>query len=131
MSVEKDSVFARILNAFNAKTATEVADRLGISPQAVSKWNNDGGMKFTTLNLISEQTGVSIHWLLTGQGEKYVGETVTNVTKSVASETDSVDTAAGDWKLFSALVDGQLQIRLQRDGVEVSYTIASMTHEFK
>lgn len=130
MTVEKDSPFTRILQVFKAKTATEVADKLGISPQAVSKWNKDGGMKFSTLVLISDQTGVLIHWLLTGKGEKYVTAGVTNVTKSIASETDSVDTADGEWTLFSSLVDGRLHIRLQRGDVEVSYTIASMTHEF-
>lgn len=68
---------------------------------------------------------------MVGENEKYPKRTFTNVTKSIASETDSVDTAERDWKLFSSLVNGWLQIRLQRDDVEVNYTIASVTHDFK
>lgn len=123
MSVEKDSVFFRILNAFKAKTATEVAERLGLSPQAVSKWNKDGGMKFTTLNLISNQTGVSIHWLLTGEGEKYITKNAVFAFLPAAADE-------GEWTLFSSLVDGKLRLRLQRGDVEINYTIASITHNF-
>lgn len=93
MTVEKDSAFERILNAFNAKTATEVAGKLGLTPQAVSKWDKGGGIKFETLISITTQTGVSIHWLLTGQGEKYVGGKVTDVTKKLAPGTTSEDTS--------------------------------------
>lgn len=130
MSVEKDSTFTRILQAFNAKTATEVAEKLNLTPQAVSKWNKDGGMKFSTLRLISDQTGVSIHWLLTGKGERQVAENVTSVTKTLAATASHEDTAPGGWLMFSSLVDGKLTIRLQRGDVELTYAINSITHEF-
>lgn len=75
MPIEKTNLFERIRGALNAKNAAEVAERLEITEQAITKWKKDGGVKIQTLILVSELSGVSIHWLLTGKGEKFVLET--------------------------------------------------------
>ena len=36
MSVEKTSIYSRILEVANVKNATQLADKLGITPQATS-----------------------------------------------------------------------------------------------
>lgn len=125
------SIYDRIQEAFGITNSAEIARKLGYGKHLAYKWRDGEALPTTeTVIKVYELTGVSLHWLLTGEGEKYSTSAVTNVTKSIASETDSIDTAEGDWKLFSSLVNGRLQIRLQRDDVEVSYTIASMTHDF-
>lgn len=74
MPIENTNLFERIRGALNAKNAAEVAEMLGITEQAITRWKKDGGVKIQTLNLVFELSGVSIHWLLTGKGEKFVSE---------------------------------------------------------
>lgn len=54
----------------------QVADVTGLSSAAISKWRRgEGKPSFDNLIQIAKSTNSSIHWLLTGEGEKYVQPT--------------------------------------------------------
>lgn len=57
------------MEALNAPNASAVARVLNLTPASVGAWANDSIPKKETLLKISEISGVSLHWLLTGQGE--------------------------------------------------------------
>jgi len=124
-------LFNRITEAFGTDNGAEIGRKVKLSKNLVYRWRDGEGIPTSeTFLRIFECTGVSLHWLMVGEGEKYPDETVTGVTKSTASKVLSVDAAEGDWELFSSLVDGKLHIRLQRGEVEISYIVASLTHDF-
>lgn len=130
MPLDQQGFFQRVCEALGTDKVQQIADKTGIKKQSVYLWQNEGWPSLDNLFLISQSSNTSLHWLLTGEGEKWLSETVTGVTKSTASKVLSVDAAEGDWKLFSSLVDGKLHIRLQRGEVEISYIVASLTHDF-
>ena len=65
----------RLKEAFNGKTIKEIGEILGISEQSVYKWGR-GKTKpeIITLISISNYTGVSLHWLLKGEGPKWIAD---------------------------------------------------------
>lgn len=125
-------LFNRIVEAFGTDNGAEIGRKLKLSKNLVYRWRDGLGLPTSeTLLDIFECTGVSLHWLMLGEGEKYLGQSVTNVTKTIATKPEAVDTAEGEWTLSSSLVNGKLHLRLQRGDSEVNYVVASMTHEFK
>lgn len=50
----------------------DIAVIAGVSASAVTNWKDNKKIPMESLFSISEATGVSMHWLLTGQGEKFV-----------------------------------------------------------
>lgn len=67
---------------------------LGISEQAVSHWKSGATTpSFETVAQVSNLTGASIHWLFTGDGEKYVGQGSQSFPKQLALNASPDDTA--------------------------------------
>lgn len=64
-------IFSRILEALDAKNAPEVARKLGITKQAVYDWQKSTP-SLDNLLKVSESTNTSLHWLLTGDGERNI-----------------------------------------------------------
>lgn len=62
----------RIMEALGARTQLEVAGILGVTGPSVTDWKTRGGISTDNLVEISRMTSASIHWLLTGDGPKYV-----------------------------------------------------------
>lgn len=61
------------------------AKRIGIpGPTFDRVWNHGGQLKSNYLALISEKTGVSINWLLTGQGCMYINAQDVSSTEDVS-----------------------------------------------
>lgn len=75
------------------KKAVQIAETLKVTPGAVSQWRKDGDVSLAILLKTSKLGNVSIHWLQTGEGEKFVSKNVTDVTKSLALKPGSEDTA--------------------------------------
>ncbi|HYP29388.1 MAG TPA: helix-turn-helix domain-containing protein [Blastocatellia bacterium] len=70
---EPQSFLARLKEAFGGISIEVVAGRLGVKRQAVYKWGRgETHPDLDRLLQISELTGVSLHWLLTGEGPKIV-----------------------------------------------------------
>jgi repressor LexA len=73
ISVEVQSVLEqRIREAFNNQPTKEIANKLGLSYHAVRNYLRGRIPSGVKLIEISQLTGCSIHWLLTGEGEKRV-----------------------------------------------------------
>ncbi|MBX7219636.1 MAG: helix-turn-helix domain-containing protein [Blastocatellia bacterium] len=68
-----DSSFLnRVIEAFGAKNGAQVARFVGLTPQSVGAWAKGSMPKRQVLLDITKQTGVSLHWLITGEGTKFV-----------------------------------------------------------
>lgn len=86
-------IYERIKEAFATKNSAEIARQLGFGKHLAYRWRDGVSLPTTeTLLKIYELTGCSLHWLLTGEGEKHPSKTVTGVTKKLASRTDGKDT---------------------------------------
>src|SRR5688572_2423044 len=72
VAVESSEIFPRILEALGAKNAPEAAKLLGISKQAVYDWQKNTP-SIENLLKISKSRNTSLHWILTGEGSKFVG----------------------------------------------------------
>ena len=130
MSLDQSGFFQRVCDALGTDNVQQIADKTGIKKQSVYLWQKEGWPSLDNLFLISQSSNTSLHWLLTGEGEKCIGQTIVDTIKP----TESLPVTAadeGEWTLFSSLVDGKLRLRLQRGDVEISYTIASITHDFR
>lgn len=88
------SIFKRIQEAFGTTNSAEIARQLGFERQNVYRWRDGRGLPTTEALLkIHQCTEISLHWLLTGEGEKYVGKSGTFVPKKLALVESAVDTA--------------------------------------
>lgn len=68
MSVKYSEIFDRILQAGNFKNGAELARSLNITPQAISNYKKRGEMPADLVLKFARTFGVSIDWLLTGEG---------------------------------------------------------------
>ena len=73
---DPEAVWERIQEAFGRQKPPEIARRLGLEKQAVYKWRDGTVPGLDTLIKICESTGVSLHWLLFGQGSKVISASV-------------------------------------------------------
>jgi hypothetical protein len=70
-SPDPAAVFTRILETLRAKNAPEAARTLGLSKQSVYDWQKSvPGLE--NLLKIAKSGNASLHWLLTGEGERYI-----------------------------------------------------------
>lgn len=76
---ELDQIAERVFEAYKTKNVSEIARLLNEKPANIHKYFS-GINRITPLFFIqvSKQTRVSIHWLLTGEGEKYPQENESN-----------------------------------------------------
>lgn len=73
LSADPPAIWIRIREALQLKTAPEIARKLGLSKQSVYEWQRSvPGLD--SLIAIAESGNVSLHWLITGQGPKKVGD---------------------------------------------------------
>lgn len=71
MPIEFSKMLERVREAFGSGfTTVEIAKKLDITEQALYKWKNSSPPGTDTVIGISDLTGFSAHWLLTGEGPK-------------------------------------------------------------
>jgi Bacteriophage CI repressor helix-turn-helix domain len=68
----KSPILKRISVAFGGIGLKTIGERLGFTAGLITTWNQGTIPRGEDLIRISEMTGVSIHWLLTETGPKYV-----------------------------------------------------------
>lgn len=68
------SVWQRVEEVAGDATKKQIAAMAGVSPAAVTNWQTDGKIPLEPLFRFALANGVSIHWLLTGEGEKMVSK---------------------------------------------------------
>ena len=78
VQLESEHFFDRVLEALGLLKAygvkAQLANKLGITPTAIGFWeegNVPGIDALKNVVKVSELSGTSLHWLLTGKGEKY------------------------------------------------------------
>lgn len=81
MKLETKKFFNRVCDALGFANVygvkTKIADELDISSSAVGLWEKGevpGTDALKNVLKVAESSGTSIHWLLTGEGEKFVNE---------------------------------------------------------
>lgn len=75
VEVDTKGFYLRIMEAFNSNKPAEVARHLKLTRHSVYKWRKGESFPdLTTLIKISKLTNTSIHWLLTGDEPKYLGD---------------------------------------------------------
>ena len=63
----------RLREAFNGLSIDTIGRKIGVQKQAIYRWGRgETQPDLDRLLLISELTGFSIHWLITGEGSKKV-----------------------------------------------------------
>ncbi|MBX7220356.1 MAG: helix-turn-helix domain-containing protein [Blastocatellia bacterium] len=77
------TVLDRIIEALKLDNSAQVAKRFGLSRATVLEWGKNSIPRKETLLGISEQSGVSIHWILTGEGPKFFDSEDSQFLKNV------------------------------------------------
>jgi len=91
--LDQEGFFQRVCEALGTDNVQQIANKTGIKKQSVYLWQKGGWPSLDNLGLIAESSSTSLHWLLTGKGEKYLGECGTTVAKKLAPGERLVDTA--------------------------------------
>lgn len=65
-------VYLRITEALGTEKVKEIEDLLGVTKSSIYDWRSGGSISFDSLYKISDKTGCSLHWLLTGEGPRKV-----------------------------------------------------------
>lgn len=70
-----DGFFDRVKEAMNLENAPKIAQKLGLEKQSVYGWAKGSLPRVETLVVIAEIGQVSLHWLITGKGPKFISDT--------------------------------------------------------
>jgi len=116
---EIKSIFERVKEAFGGKSADEIAGELDLHRSSVYQWRRgQNPPSIKTLKLISDKTGCSIHWIITGQGSREIETEQAAETSPVsklwrkAQKLDSqrkIDYVKTNLELLENWVDGELE----------------------
>ncbi len=71
MSVSYSEVIERMKRSANLKNDSRVAQALGVTPQALSNYKKRGRLPSDLILRFAELFGVSVDWLLTGEGRMF------------------------------------------------------------
>lgn len=66
-----DDIISRLMTAFGAKTAIELAGFIGKNQSTISKWRSRGKVPNGVIAQVAALTNVNYDWLLTGKGEMH------------------------------------------------------------
>jgi phage repressor protein C with HTH and peptisase S24 domain len=67
--VDTDEVVSRLRAVYKCRNNKELAEKLNIFPANISKWKSRNTIPYKEVCETSVEKGVSVNWLLTGQGE--------------------------------------------------------------
>lgn len=90
----------RLKEVFDNATNQEIARKIGVSPPAVQNYVNGRIPDGEKLILISSITKCNLHWLLTGQGDKYVVPTTGFDLEYVIDQHDNWLDVMQEWYEF-------------------------------
>jgi len=62
------AVLDRLASVLGTTSGNQLAEALGVSPQAVSSWKSRESVPYAQCVEVAEQHGISLDWLLTGVG---------------------------------------------------------------
>lgn len=68
------SVLERLAQTLGSRTGSQLAEALGVSPQTISSWKSRESVPYAQCVSIASEWGISLDWLLTGEGQMRRGE---------------------------------------------------------
>ena len=68
------SVLERLALVLGTKTGNQLAEALGVSPQTISSWKSRESVPYAQCVDVAREKGVSLDWLLTGEGPMLRGQ---------------------------------------------------------
>jgi len=74
MKSDFSEIMERMLKTGKLRNYSEIARRLGISPQAISNYKRRGEISPGIILKFAKTFGISVDWLLTGEGDVYQKE---------------------------------------------------------
>ena len=90
---EKDDFSLRLKEAFRTNEVAEIARKLAVTYQGAKNCIEGRIPAPEVLIAISNSTGCSIHWLLTGEGEKFIINTEQMASESVTGKVKNNSSA--------------------------------------
>ena len=63
-----DAVLERLMTVFSVDSDSELARKLGVNRQTLGSWRSRKSIPYALCVNVSESEGVSLDWLLTGEG---------------------------------------------------------------
>lgn len=63
-----DAVLERLMTVFSVESDSELARKLGVNRQTLGSWRSRKSIPYALCVNVSESEGVSLDWLLTGEG---------------------------------------------------------------
>ena len=79
----------RLREAFSGAKNTEIADIIGVRKSAITNYINDRVPEPEQLLKIAKYTSCSLHWLLTGEGPKFLSEELNQQSSKFAKNTQT------------------------------------------
>lgn len=126
--IETVAFWDRVTEAYNTTNVLEIARRLGLSKQALYKWQKGKLPELDTLIKICESTSISLHWLLYDEGEKFPSKKTIASAKSLHKNEEQTETLVKSKSIESIEVklSGDYEIKLAPNRIEIRGTIKSL-----
>lgn len=117
----------RVFEAINTTSPTEIAKKLNTSPQNVQNWINRGISKSGAMS-VSQQYGVDINWILTGQGDMNSiiigGDNANSGSQNTGTQTATTNNYYGVQNVspnFEPVSDWDSDTPLEADELEIPF----------
>jgi predicted transcriptional regulator len=113
----------KLIEAAGTSKGYEIAAIVGIKPAAVSSWKKEKKIPYENLFAVSKYSGVSLHWIVTGEGEKYIQptseetETIRALAFSAGVKAEKLTNPTNQAisKELLAMIDAKLDELLRRE----------------
>lgn len=92
-------------------TKAELARAANVTPQAAGKWFKTNSISRESLDACAKRLGVSIKWLINGEGDKFT-ENLISMNKKMHVQTSNVDTfiELDPWDNTTPLNDDEVEV---------------------
>ena len=98
-SKKSQAVLARLKQVTGTKTDASLSSALQISPQTLSSWRGRDSTPYSLCVEIAQTRGISLDWLLLGEGP-VLRQTVTDSSEPDQASTTREDTILALWRLL-------------------------------
>jgi len=102
MGVQYNETIDRMRWAGKLKNDSAIARALGVTPQAFSSYKKRGSIPSDLILKFAEMIGLSVDWLITGEGEMYKQSAGTTGAQSAAEPTSAYGSERGRERSISA-----------------------------
>lgn len=124
-NVENESFVIRFIEAMGTKEPAEVQRKLGVSYQAAKNYLHGRMPAADVLVKIAAETDISLHWLLTGEGNKYISlAEMVAFTSDDESEDQDQDQGVNSKQIRVSFSENYFLEHLREMIVEIAHDVA-------